>query len=99
MVANPDLENAQPAYDPEFLNSIRSAPTSTDSELASGERRVIYSADEVQLPGLRERLSSTLPMPGNYEVTLDTSSQVLRLDIPDDYRFDFRSKGNPTSLG
>jgi hypothetical protein len=33
-------------------------------------------------------------MPGNYEVTLDTSSQVLRLDIPDDYRFDFRSKGN-----
>jgi hypothetical protein len=44
-----------------------------------------------QPTGLRERLFSSQPKPGNYEVTLDTSRQVLRLDIPEDYEYDFAS--------
>jgi hypothetical protein len=36
---------------------------------------------EAQPTGLRERLFSFQPKPGNYGVTLDTSRQVLRLDL------------------
>src|SRR6266481_5311124 len=92
MAANPDLETGQLTYDSEFLKSIRSAPTSTGPELAPGERKVIGSVAEAQSTGLREWLFASQPKPGNYEVTLDTSRQVLRLDIPEDYKNDFRSK-------
>jgi len=92
MAANPNLETGQPTYDSEFLKSIRTAPASTGPELAPGERKVICSVAEAQPTGLRERLFSSQPKPGNYEVTLDTSRQVLRLDIPEDYKYDFRSK-------
>jgi len=44
---------------------------------------------EAQPTWLRVRLFSSQPKPGNYEVTLDTSRQVLRLDIPEDYKYDF----------
>jgi hypothetical protein len=91
MAANPNLETGQPTYDSEFLKSIRTAPASTGPELAPGERKVICSMAEAQPTGLRERLFSSQPKPGNYEVTLDTSRQVLRLDIPEDYKYDFRS--------
>src|SRR5208282_1064450 len=56
-----------------------------------GERKVICGVAEAQPTGLRERLFFSQPKPGNYEVTLDTSRQVLRLDIPEDYSYDFRS--------
>jgi hypothetical protein len=82
MAAKPHLEAGQPAYDSEFLKSIRSAPASAGPELAPGERKVICDVVEAQPTGLRERLFSSQPKPGNYEVTLDTSRQVLRLDIP-----------------
>jgi len=91
MAANPNLETGQPTYDSEFLKSIRTAAAS-GPELAPGERKVICSVAEAQPTGLRERLFSSQPKPGNYEVTLDTSRQVLRLDIPEDYKYDFRSK-------
>jgi hypothetical protein len=91
MAANPNLETDQPTYDSEFLKSIRTAAAS-GPELAPGERKVICSVAEAQPTGLRERLFSSQPKPGNYEVTLDTSRQVLRLDIPEDYKYDFRSK-------
>lgn len=92
MAANANRETGQPTYDSEFLKSIRTAPASTDPELAPGERKVICSVAEAQPTGLRERLFSSQPKPGSYEVTLDTSRQVLRLDIPADYTYDFRSK-------
>jgi hypothetical protein len=92
MAANPNLETGQPTYDSEFLKSIRTAPASTGAALAPGERKVICSVAETQPTRLRERLFSSQPKPGNYEVTLDTSRQVLRLDIPEDYKYDFRSK-------
>src|SRR5260370_19013768 len=91
MAAHPNLETGQPTYDSEFLKSIRTAAAS-GPELAPGERKVICSVAEAQPTGLRERLFSSQPKPGDYEVTLDTSRQVLRLDIPEDYKYDFRSK-------
>lgn len=92
MATNANRETGQATYDSEFLKSIRTAPASTDPELAAGERKVICRVAEAQPTGLRERLFSSQPKPGNYEVTLDTSRQVLRLDIPEDYKYDFRSK-------
>jgi hypothetical protein len=92
MAASPDLETGQPTYESEFLKSIRTAPASTGPELAPGERKVICSVAEAQPTGLRKRLFSSQPQPGNCEVTLDTSRQVLRLDIPADHTYDFRSK-------
>jgi hypothetical protein len=92
MAANPDLETRQPTYDHEFLESIRSAAACSGPKLAPGERKVICSVAEAQSTGLRERLFSSQLKPGNYEVTLDTSDQVLRLDIPEDYKYDFRSQ-------
>jgi hypothetical protein len=89
---NPDRETGQPTYDSEFLKSIRSAPASAGPELAPGERKAICSVAEAQPTGLRVRLFSSQPKPGNYEVTLDTSRQVLRLDIPADYKYDLPSK-------
>jgi len=93
MMADPNLETGQPTYDSEFLTFIRTTPASPRAELAPGERKVICRVAEVQRTGLLERLFSSHPKPGNYEVTLDTSRQVLRLDIREDYKYDFRSKG------
>jgi hypothetical protein len=56
------------------------------------KRKVICSVAEAQPTGLRVQLFSSRAKPGNYEITLDTSRQVLRLDIPEDYKLDFRSK-------
>src|SRR5271167_182048 len=92
MAAIPDLETGQPTYDSEFLRYIRSAHAWTGPELAPEERKVICSVAEAQPTGLLERLLSSQQKPGNFEVTLDTSRQVLRLDIPKDYKYDFRSK-------
>jgi hypothetical protein len=47
---------------------------------------------EAQPTWLRVPAISSQPKPGSYEVTLDTSRQVLRLDIPEDYKHHFPSK-------
>jgi hypothetical protein len=92
MAANPDPETGQPTYDSEFLKSIRSAPVSTGPELVPGERKAICSVAEARPTWLRVQLFAAQPKPGSYEVTLDTCRQVLRLDIPEDYKHHFPSK-------
>jgi len=89
MATNPDLEAGPPAYDSRFLKSIRGAPVSTGPEPVPGERKV-----DCRVAGQPARLGKGLLSSAaqeNYEVTLDTSRQVLRLDIPEDYKYDFLS--------
>jgi hypothetical protein len=89
MTANPDPETGQPTYDSEFLKSFRSAPAAPGPELYRENEKPFAVWAEAQPTWLRVRLFSSQPKPGNYEVTLDTSRQVLRLDIPEDYKYDF----------
>lgn len=93
MTADRNLKTGQPAYDSEFLKSIRTTPAPARPELASGKRNVTCSVAEAPPTWLRDRLSSSHPNPEKYEVTLDTSRQVLRLDIPKDRTYDFQGKG------
>ncbi len=100
MATNPAGDIGQPAYDPEFLKSLGGAPKPVAANLPESWRKVAVKATEMTTPRptMWQRVSSLLksnvsnahlPQPGgtDYEVTLDLSHQVLRLDIPEEYDF------------
>ena len=96
MVRNPEGETGQQAYDSEFLKLLASPPPKPLApELAPGWRRVAQESPRSTMSSfLTPKNAVTNPRSANYEVTLDVSSQVLRLVVPIEYGYD-----NPEAPG
>lgn len=75
-----DRESTPRLYDSDFLKILAAPPMPSEPEPAPGTRRVTYPVPTPyggpSSPGQSK--------PGNYEVSLDTSHQVLNLTVPED---------------
>jgi hypothetical protein len=87
-------EAGQPVYDSAFLKFLTAPSRPAPPEMTPGLRKIV-------LPDLslgRHAPSAREGQPGNYEITLDTSQQVLELTVPNDTGYGSRGGSLETPL-
>ena len=87
-------EAEQPVYDPAFLKFLTAPSRPALPEFAPGLRKIVLAdlSLESRTPSAPEG------QPGNYEITLDTSQQVLELSVPEDIEISSRGESVETPL-